>query len=263
MTEIKSTEFAAQALFVGERIDVRGLESSDRLAVDPLVMRAGDGLAVIFRCGAVVFFDVAPADVKSFLTRLQGRITQPYDGPEGETVRIRIDSEEREAMHDDTVFLHERSIPRLQIVADVLGKSVALAHYESRVAESFQRVEPVAVDLEQRGAGGRCVRELLRHIGGALRDELKMVGRVEVADKPDLTWDHPELERLFVRLEDEFEIRERHRVLERKLQLISHTAQTVLDLLQHRHSLRVEWYIVILIVVEIIIMLYEMLFRGT
>ena len=130
-------------------------------------------------------------------------------------------------MQDDAIVLRERSIPRLQIVADVLSKSVALAHYEARVAQSFQRVEPVAVDLEQRGAGGRRVRELLRHIGGALRDELKMGGRVEVADKPDLTWDHPELERLYARLEDEFEIRERHRVLERKLQLISRTAQTV------------------------------------
>jgi uncharacterized Rmd1/YagE family protein len=91
-----------------------------------------------------------------------------------------------------------------------------------------------------------------------LRSELKIVGRVEVADKPELTWDHPELERLYVRLADEFEIRERHRVLDRKLELVSRTAQTVLELLQHRHSLRVEWYIVILILVEILLMLYEM-----
>ena len=47
-------------------------------------------------------------------------------------------------------------------------------------------------------------------------------------DKPEIIWEHPNLERLYLRLEDEFEIRERHLALERKLNLVSHTAQTVL-----------------------------------
>ena len=88
------------------------------------------------------------------------------------------------------------------------------------------------------------------------------MGRVEVADKPELTWDNPELERLYVRLADEFELRERYAVLNRKLGLTARTAQTVLDLLQHRHSIRVEWYIVILIVVEIFLTLYELFLRA-
>jgi len=87
------------------------------------------------------------------------------------------------------------------------------------------------------------------------------VGRVEVAEKPDLLWERPELERLYLRLQDEFEIKERHAALERKLELISRTAHTVLELLQNRRNLRVEWYIVILIVFEIILSLYEMFFR--
>lgn len=85
-----------------------------------------------------------------------------------------------------------------------------------------------------------------------------MVGRVEVAEKPDLLWDHPQLERVYARLLDEYELSERHRALGRKLELISRTAETVLELLQNRRSLRVEWYIVILIVVEILLTLYEM-----
>jgi len=70
-------------------------------------------------------------------------------------------------------------------------------------------------------------------------------------------WEQPELERLYVRLEDEYELRERHLALERKLDLISRTAETMLDLMQHKRSLRVEWYIVILIIVEILLTLYE------
>jgi uncharacterized Rmd1/YagE family protein len=50
--------------------------------------------------------------------------------------------------------------------------------------------------------------------------------------------------------------------LERKLQVISNTAETLLDLLQTQQSQRVEWYIVILIVVEIALTLYELFVSG-
>ena len=89
-----------------------------------------------------------------------------------------------------------------------------------------------------------------------------MVGQVEVVDKPELLWEHPELERLYLRLEDEFEIRERHAALQRKFELVSRTAQTALEVLRNRQNLRVEWYIVILIVVEIPLTLYQLFGRG-
>ena len=153
------------------------------------------------------------------------------------------------------------AIERLQLVADILGKSVVLAQYESKVSQSFERIEPFAANLEKRSPAGRQARELLRYIGSVMLSEHNMVGRVEVAEKPDLLWERPELERLYLRLQDEFEINDRHAALERKLELISRTAHTVLELLQNRRNLRVEWYIVILIVFEIILSLYEMFFR--
>ena len=67
-----------------------------------------------------------------------------------------------------------------------------------------------------------------------------------------------DLESLYARLATEYELRERQAAIERKLQLTSRTVETVLDLLHHRRSLRVEWYIVILIVIEILLTLYEM-----
>ena len=93
----------------------------------------------------------------------------------------------------------------------------------------------------------------------ALLSEHNLVGRVEVIDKPEIIWEHPNLERLYLRLEDEFEIRERHLALERKLDLVSHTAQTVLEVLQSRRSLRLEWYVVLLILVEICLSVVQIL----
>ncbi len=44
--------------------------------------------------------------------------------------------------------------------------------------------------------------------------------------------------------------------------MLGTTAETLLDLLQNRRTLRVEWYIVILSVVEIELTLYELFIHG-
>jgi uncharacterized Rmd1/YagE family protein len=82
------------------------------------------------------------------------------------------------------------------------------------------------------------------------------------SDKPDVLRDRPDLERLYLRLTEEFETADRYEAVEAKLDLIGRTIQTAIDLVQSRRSLRVEWYIVILIVFEIVLTLYEMFVRG-
>ena len=122
-------------------------------------------------------------------------------------------------------------------------------------------MEPLAVNLEQGGRATYQVQVLTRHISHILLTQHRMVGRVEVGEKPEILWEKPDLEVLYVRLESEYELRERQLALERKLEVIGRTAQTVLDLLQARRSLRVEWYIVILIVMELLLNLYEQFFK--
>ena len=61
-------------------------------------------------------------------------------------------------------------------------------------------------------------REMLRLIGQALGVQHRVSGRVAVDDKPDVLWDRPDLERLYARLEDEYELKERGQTLQRKLE---------------------------------------------
>jgi len=85
--------------------------------------------------------------------------------------------------------------------------------------------------------------------------------RVQADDKPDILWDHPELERLFERLVDEFELEERSAALDRKLTLIGETTTTLLTLVQARRTYVVELAIVLLILIEVVKSFYESLAR--
>lgn len=255
--------FSARAVLVGERIDLKALGSSQRWGSGPLVVDVrGGGLGVLFRYGVVVLFDVAPLEEDEFLRQLQPRVQSPNSERESEEIRVRIEPEAREVIEGDAVLLKDLSGERLQLVADVLSKSVVIARYEQLVTQTFDRIEPIAASLTRGQWGGPAIDELLRRLGESLLMEQQMVGRALINDTPDLLWDHPDLERLYIRLRDEFEILERFTALNRKLELISRTVQTVLDLVQNRRALRVEWYIVLLIVLEIGLTLYQMFGGG-
>jgi len=89
----------------------------------------------------------------------------------------------------------------------------------------------------------------------------RVSGRVAVAEKPDVVWDRPDLERLYARLQDEYELKERAEALSRKLSVISDTAEMLTDMIDTQRSLRLEVIIVLLILFEIVITTYEIATR--
>jgi uncharacterized Rmd1/YagE family protein len=70
-------------------------------------------------------------------------------------------------------------------------------------------------------------------------------------------WDRPDLERLYARLGDEYELKERADALNRKLAVIAETAKALTDVIDTERSLRIEVAIVVLIVLEIVIAAYQ------
>lgn len=252
-----------RSVLLGERLDVRRFEPKDSLATAPLVIRIHEGgLAVLFRYGVAVLFAAAREAEKALLQRLAAYVIDPLPAPESDEARLELSRNVDEQVDlSGTIHLTEASIERFQVVADVLAKSLVLSHYELRIAGIFDRTEPLATTLRTSGRVGAGGSALLREIGHVLLMQHRMVGRVETAEKPELIWDHPELERLYLRLAEEYELRERSRALERKLEVISRTAETLLGLIQSRSSLRVEWYILALIVAELILSIYPLVLQ--
>jgi uncharacterized Rmd1/YagE family protein len=249
----------ARGRLIAKQLDLRSLGQAKRVAVQPLALSSADkGLAVLFRYGAVVLFDVPVEEEAALLASLTPMVSEGVATIEREDLDIRIVPGVDEGFSGGILQIHESSIERLQTVAEVLAQSMVLAEYEESIAATFDRVEPLAEEMKHRGTTNWAAGKLRRDMGDTLLSLHRMVGRVEVGEKPEILWDHPDLEPLYVRLEREFEIRERKLALERKLELISRTVETQLQLLQAKHSLRVEWYIVILIVVEILLTLYEL-----
>lgn len=243
------------AIFVGQQIKLKKLQDLNPLANSPLTLRIGNkGVGVLFRYGVVVIFGLDENEISRFVTKISNVIVEPFKNPEKDYFQLSVDTQLPEGSEfKDIICLHSYNLQVLQVVADVLAKSTVLSHYEFSLTRHFDRIEPLAERLKQGHHGAPKGRDLLQHIGDTLLIEAKMTARIQVSETPELIWDYPQYERLYLRMQDEFDLLERCSAIDRKLGLISKTAQTLLDLIHNERSLRVEWYIVILILVDIVI----------
>ncbi|CAL79917.1 conserved hypothetical protein; putative coiled-coil domain [Bradyrhizobium sp. ORS 278] len=256
-------QLAARALQIADRINTAGFEGQV-LSATPLAVRIGEtGIAVVFRYGVVVFIGLTVAEELNFLDQLSSRLFGAITPHEEETARVQVAGESDEPIPvGGPIQVKELSLERLLIVADALAKSVVLGRSEREIANVFDTIEPFARELASLGRTSRSRVAMVRLLGAALLVQHRVSGRVAVSEKPDVLWDRPDLERLYARLEDEYELKEREDTLNRKLVVIAETATAVADIIDTKRSLRLEIIVVILIACEIVLGFYEIFARG-
>src|SRR5271156_6016012 len=258
------TRLTARALIVGERIDTAGLERPDMISSLPLAFRVGErGMAALFRFGVAVMVGLSPLEEEDLLAKLKSRVSGARALGDDETAVLEItpDGDEQKSS-SGPIQIKNLSPPRFLVIADALAKTVALARDEREVNAVFDVIEPFAAKLAATGRPPFRRRAMLRLIGQALLAQHRVSGRVAVEEKPDVLWDRPDLERLYARLEDEYELKERGEALKRKLDVIVETAHALTDIIDADRATRLEATIVILIVAEILLTLYQLYASG-
>ncbi len=255
----------ARALLLGERIDTSGLERADLVSTAPLAFPVGPrGFAVLYRFGVAVLFGLSPLEEDEIVQQIGGRVSGPTPGDardvdETLVIETMVEGEEK-ALSNGRLAVRDLSPPRLLVIADALAKSVALHRDERRVNAVFDTIEPFAAELASKGRPPWRRKAMLELIGQTLLVRHRVSGRVAVEDKPDVLWDRPDLERLYARLEDEYELESRGRTLNAKIDVIGKTAEALTDLIDAERSVRLEWTIIVLIVVEILLSLFQIFY---
>jgi uncharacterized Rmd1/YagE family protein len=248
-----SAGIPVRALQLGDSLDIKGLEREDSFSANPLAFRtASGGTASLFKSGAVVFFNMTPVEEEDLVRGLGPRIIDPLDEREIETTQIIVKPAEEELVSNVRALQVKSADPnRMLLIAEAMAVSVALAHDERRITKAFERIEPVANSLIKRRLPEGPKSALLEQIGEALLIQKRLAGRVDLDEKPDVLWDHPELERFWAKLVDEYDLPARARAIERKLAVIRETADTITDLIATRTSHRLERAVIALIAIEI------------
>lgn len=254
-----ANKFKAQAWHIAENIKLP-IKHKMRAHAGFVTLSVPGGLAVVFRIGVVVFFNIERSEQIKLKEQLGEYLVNPYSNPETETLNINIDGT-KDGVVNGAVVLSNLTIDKLIVIADVLAKSEVIDYCEQNITDSVNSLQPLTTALVEHGKPGKNTRELLRSIGSTLAIEYEMVAKAEVIDRPEFLWDKHQLDPLFDALCVDFEIKERYSVLEQKASLNARTAQTALGVLEHNHGARLEWYIIVLIGIEIALELWGMFFQ--
>ena len=251
----------AVARLLGVRIRTRELAAA--LAEDPAFASSADaaGLAFVFRYGAVVGFGGPALRADLLDAMLAPFVDEPVGVPELETANlaVREGAAEDRVEPDGLIVLSGADAPRLELVATVLSRSVVLARDEVLVSQAFDRSAPLVAELRGAGRVRLPIRSVMRMVGEALAARHRVTGAAQVDERPDLLWDHPALDRLYARLEGEYELSERAEALNDKLDALGDFAEALLDIVQDKRAVRLEVAIIALIAFEIVLNLWEKL----
>ena len=240
------------ATLLGTRINTRPILD------DPQVAAANQGIAIVFRHGVLVHFTQVPGGPE-LEQAVRTHVLEPVALRETETAELRVASGKADVIGPGgEIRLADFAIERLLIVATILSRSVLLARDEVLVAQAFERTRPIVNELRIQGRVRLPVREVMRHVGDVLGARLRLTGTAQAQERPDLLWDFPALDRLYDRLDAEYELVERSEALETKFATLGAFSEALLYIAQDKRALRLEIIIVALIAFEIVLTLVEM-----
>jgi uncharacterized Rmd1/YagE family protein len=221
---------------------------------------AGDNERVyLYYFGGVVFLNCSGDLIARFLDgipqyaeSLKGQPQLPYR----EEYRLEIDPQREPAIGNDGAVMPHYNLAFLDIICFVIAKSVALERIEERIDVVFDEVEGLIANLAK-GKLELPDRDMARLASSILGFKFTSIAHIMVLDKPDITWDNAEADRLYNTMAGLFELDQRY-------QEIKHKSETLLDMtdvfssLSHaRRSARLEWIIIVLIAIEVILYLVD------
>ncbi len=260
-----SKKFTAVAL--NQRVVLEQFERSCRwqkLKSSPFsrLFRSEDGeLFYIFDFGACVQLD--SENISGTIIRNLEKLGYKCLLETLETYEVLVDSERNGTLPPrvrvawDKVIVPDSRPDTFEVVALLLGQSAALERYELEADELLQDAFELAKQLSVTGRMLRPNRRLFSEIGRIMSRRLELARWFFLLDRPDSTWEDPLLSRLYDALFDNLELTERYRAMLHKLSATETTISNLVELWEGTNSLRLEWAIVILIVIEVLMMFWE------
>lgn len=150
------------------------------------------------------------------------------------------------------MFLRGLTVEHVKIVSEAFGQSVALEQSELLVGRALRETSPIVRALETRGALIPSAKSILKTVGFTLAVRESIVAKLSLLDAPAETRRSERLSRLHDQLLDRFALRQRVAGLQEKVGFLSDLNQLLTTLLQNRTSHRLEWIVILLIVIEVI-----------
>lgn len=205
----------------------------------------------LFNYGVVVFAgfnDLEKSELLKFV-RQYTELEVKREYREDFTVNIKEDTPIVFSYNDITLPAFTED--ELRIIMLNIAQSVALDYYEDLSFDILSNTQKLTTELERTGSFSSPKRDLLKFVGRTLNIKNSIIDNLYIFDAPDIVWENETLSRIDEGLKRTFDLRMRYRDVDYKLKIVQENLTLFTDLLQNRESTRLEWVIIVLILIEV------------
>lgn len=238
------------------------------ISADQAAKPDDSALMFFFREGSVVFWNVEDKTMKKALRILERHEIQPYEVAlihwENEEINYALGEgntklERGNFILSDQTAQQEAVLERFAF-SNALCLSVKLAIWEVALDNFVESIQSIPETLKAGKRVKLSSAEVMQKIGElfSLRHCINL--RSDLLMTPDFYWDRENLEKLYDKTCQFLSINRRVNVVNEKLEHCTQLTDLMRSHLSEKHSLRLEWMIVILITIEVMFELVRMIF---
>lgn len=215
--------------------------------------------AFFFSYGASVFWGLSKEDALQFLEKISA-----YQGQKNEE----IEADEFTFVYgdvfkivEDEIILPNRDTFTKLAVSQGIAQSVKLGTFETALQKIFNSNKQIPDHLAKYGKISLSRREIRKKMGQLFIERNSINLHMDVLDTPEFFWEYPEFEYLYIVTANYLDIKTRVEVLNQRLDVVHGLFEMLGTELNHLHSSRLEWTIIVLIVIEVLVSLMRDVFR--
>ncbi|CAD6236644.1 unnamed protein product [Miscanthus lutarioriparius] len=157
----------------------------------------------------------------------------------------------------DYIVLKSLDTDGIRIISSVLGQSIALDHYIRQVDDMVEEFTEINRVMEKTGNFTMQRKKLFQLVGKANSNLADVIIRLGLFDRSEIAWKNANYAQILEYLREEYELNQRFGSLDFKLKFVEHNIHFLQEVLQNRRSDLLEWGVIILLIIEIAISLYE------
>lgn len=210
----------------------------------------------LFQYGMVSFFNMTSSEIKNALEQIKPFCTHYFSEKLSESVAVVIKPNATNVTFD-TIMLPEIDEEMVRLVMLNTSQSVALHRYSEITEDLLIETNKHTLYLEEKGKLDISGHKLKRFIGKILNIKNKISENLYIFDAPDITWENEQLNKLNQDLKQSFDLKDRYRLIHDRIEIIKENLELFKDIMDHKESSRLEWIIIILIVIEVLDLFIE------
>lgn len=214
----------------------------------------------IFKYGVVCFLNYDEIKRAEFIRFIAQFCKNELDEKLSEEFIIETDAKENHIGYNKIELTHKDNNFFRLIMLNV-SQSVALDYFADQSNLLLEATNKHITVLEKKGTLDISGVKLKKFIGKTLNLKNRIVENLYIFDSPPETWEDETLNKIDNGLKRTFDLHPRFKDIQEELKIIKENLDLFQNIMHHRKSSTLEWIVILLILVEVINLFVEKIFR--